>query len=162
MKALTSVVLLAAITGMASGCGSSHRISGATTDALQLYVTGTSSLPVGLVKEVDSIRRTQGSGHKPATLTAEVYGPASRKALVRASSGAWILESAREHKERFYLIVLHGHFVAGSHPAGTKAPQGTIETQVWSPKAGVTDTGISDRLPAAVSRLHRLTAITLS
>jgi hypothetical protein len=49
-----------------------------------------------------------------------------------------------------------------SHPAGTKAPRGTIETHVWSPTAGVTDTGIGDHLPPAVSQLHRLAVIHLS
>jgi hypothetical protein len=156
MRPLAGVVLLAAIAVTASGCGSSHRMNAATTDALTLRVIGSTSLPAGLVKEIDSMRRTA------ATLKAEVYGPGSRRALVKASSGDLIVESAGERKQRFYLIVLHGHFVAGSHPAGTKAPTGTIETQVWSPTAGVTDTGIGDHLPAAVSQLHRLAVIHLS
>jgi hypothetical protein len=161
MKALTSTTLLAAaLAVLAAGCGSSHRTNAATTDALHLHVSGNTSLPVGLVEEVDAFRTTQVSGHQPATLKAEIYGPGSRKALVKADSGARILESAREQKERFYLIVLHGHFV-GDSPTG-KPPRGTIETEVWSPKAGVTDTGIEDRLPAAVSRLHRLATITVS
>jgi len=73
-----------------------------------------------------------------------VYGPDSRYQLVKASSGDLIEKSAREQKG-FYLIVLHGHFVGFSHPAGAKAPSGTVETQVWSATEGVTDTGIGDQ-----------------
>lgn len=108
------------------------------------------------MRELDS---TRAVGH---VLRVEVYGPGSRAALVRASSGDIVRESPRERRERFYLIVLHGRFVAMSHPAGTTAPQGTIETQVWSRSEGVTDTGIGDRIPAAVAGLHRLAVLRLS
>ena len=70
--------------------------------------------------------------------------------------------SGRQLKERFYLIVLHGHFscYGCSVPAGASAPTGTIETSVWSHAAGGTDFGIGNGLPAAVSRLPWLGSIT--
>jgi hypothetical protein len=155
MKAFVAAALLAAIAVTAAGCGSSHRA--ATTDALHLHVSpSTSRIPPGLVQEIDS---TRDLGH---VLRAEVYGPGTRAAFVKASSGAVVQPTGREREERFYLIVLHGHFVANSHPPGTKAPHGTIETQVWSRAEGVTDSGISDRLPAAAVKLHRLAALALS
>lgn len=94
----------------------------------------------------------------------DVYGPGSRAALVKASSGDIVVESPREQKMRFYLVVLHGRFVCNgcSGPAGAGPPHGTIETRVWSPAEGGTDFGISNSLPAAMSRLHRLATITLS
>jgi hypothetical protein len=94
----------------------------------------------------------------------DLYGPGSRRALVKASSGDLVVESPRERKQSFYLIVLHGRFVCDSctGPASAKPPHGTIETRVWSPVAGGTDFGFGHSLPAAVSRLHRLAKITLS
>ncbi len=91
-----------------------------------------------------------------------MYGPDSRYVLVRASSSDLVQKIARERKG-FYLIVLRGHFVCDSctGPAGAKPPRGTIATDVWSPRAGGTDFGLSDRLPAAMSRLASPTVISL-
>jgi hypothetical protein len=155
MRTLAGATLLAAILVAASGCGGGQR--GATTDAIQLRVSPSGArLPAGLVREIDSARTVGRS------LRAEVYGPGSRAALVKASSGDVVEETAAERGERFYLIVLHGHFVAGSHPAGGTAPRGRIETRVWSRSQGVTDLGIGDRVPAAVRRLPEIAALTLS
>jgi hypothetical protein len=93
--------------------------------------------------------------------TAEVYGPGSRQALVEASSGEWVREIPLERKQRFYLIVLHGHFVCRScsRPAAAMSPRGTIATVVWSRAQGGTDFGLVDRLPASMSRLPAPTVI---
>ena len=96
----------------------------------------------------------------------DVYGPASRAVLVTASSGDWVAESARELRERFYLIVLQGHFVCSECSAPSmvrrKPPQDTIETLVWSPGEGhASDFGLSNGLPTAMSRLHWMGTITL-
>jgi hypothetical protein len=91
----------------------------------------------------------------------EVYGPGSRAALVKASSGPPVTVTPSQRKARFYLFVLHGRFVGPSQPAGKKAPQRKIETQVWTPTGGVTDLGISDRVPHGVTRLHRLAVVRL-
>jgi hypothetical protein len=144
VKKLTGSAVFVAATLALSACGDSHAVT--ITDAAPGSVHTT--LPAPLVKLIHSFRTD-------SSVTAnrvEVYGPGSRRALVRASSGDLVQKVAAERKG-FYLVVLHGHFVAGSHPAGTKAPRGTVETQVWSAKEGVTDTGISNRLPAAVYRL---------
>lgn len=122
----------------------------------QASVQQHTTLPAPLVKLIHSFSKDSSV----AANRVEVYGPGSRRALVEASSGDLVQKIAAE-RNGFYLIVLHGHFVAGSHPAGTKAPRGTVETQVWSAKEGVTDTGISNRLPAAVYRLKGPTLVAV-
>jgi hypothetical protein len=94
----------------------------------------------------------------------DVYGPASRAALVKASSGDIVVMGAREARQRFYLIVARGQFVCRgcSGPAGHKPPHGTIETRVWSQAEGGTDFGICSGLPAAMAKLHRLATVRLS
>jgi hypothetical protein len=153
MKTLTGVAVLVGATLALSACGGSHAIT--NTDAAPGPVH--TVLPAPLVKLIHSFSTDRGVSSKRVV----VYGPDSRYQLVKASSGDLVEKSARERKG-FYLIVLRGHFVGFSHPAGTKAPRGTIETQVWSAMEGVTDTGIGDRMPAAVSYLHRLAVVTLS
>ena len=143
--------VLVAATLALSACGGSHRV---VTD--QAPVQQHTTLPAPLVKLIHSFSTDRSVTAKRV----EVYGPGSRRALVKASSGDLLQKIAAERKG-FYLIVLHGHFVAGSHPAGTKAPRGTVETQVWSAKEGVTDTGISNGLPAAVYRLKGPTLVAI-
>jgi hypothetical protein len=91
-----------------------------------------------------------------------VYGPASRYLLVKASSGDLVERTARE-RNGFYLIVLQGHFVCrGCLVApGAKQPRGKIATEVWSPAAGGTDFGLSDR-PVAMSHLGGGSVIQIS
>lgn len=150
---LTGLGVLVVATLALSACGGSHAVT--VTDAAPGPAHTT--LPAALVRLIHSFSADKGvSGRRVV-----VYGPDSRYQLVKASSGDLVGKSARERRG-FYLVVLHGHFVGFSHPAGTKAPRGTIETQVWSAAEGVTDTGIGDRLPAAVSGLHRLAVVSLS
>jgi hypothetical protein len=153
MKILTGFGAFVGATLALSACGGSHAIT--ITDAAPGPVHTT--LPAPLVKLIHSFSADREVSGKRVV----VYGPDSRYLLVKASSGDLVGRSAHERKG-FYLVVLHGHFVGFSHPAGTKAPRGTIETQIWSATEGVTDTGIGDRLPAAVSRLHELAVVTLS
>jgi hypothetical protein len=112
------------------------------------------------MNQIRSILKTSPASGTGSVRKIEVYGPGSRSALVKASSGGLVVESASERKARFYLIVLHGSFV-GDAPHGTEAPHGTIETKVWSPTEGLTDVGVSPFLPGGVSRLHRLAVIRL-
>lgn len=162
MKTLSCVALLSAIALGLSACARSH--SGQdqpSTDAIQLHESGYNSLPPSLQNFVHSIEAGSPDGQVNEI---EVYGPGTREALVRASSGDFVAMSPRESQLPFYLIVVHGHFVCNgcSGPAGHKPPRGAIETHVWSRAEGSTDFGISNSLPAAVSRLHRLATITIS
>jgi hypothetical protein len=143
--------VLVAVTLALSACGGSHRV---VTD--QAPVQHHTTLPAPLVKLIHSF----SNDSRVTAKRVEVYGPGSRRALVKASSGDLVQNIAAERKG-FYLIVLHGHFVGFSHPAGTKAPHGTVETEVWSAAQGVTDTGINNRLPTAVHRLKGPTLVAL-
>lgn len=146
----------------ASACGGSHsRANQSSTDAIQLHASGYNSLGPSLRNFIRSMIASPADGPMNEI---DVYGPGSRAALVKASSGDVVVESPREAKLRFYLIVAHGRFVCGgcSGPAGHKPPHGTIETHVWSQAEGGTDFGIGSSLPDAVSQLHRLAVIKLS
>jgi hypothetical protein len=154
MKPLTGSAVLVATTLALSACGGSRMVT--ITDQ-QAPDPAHTTLPAPLVKLIHSFSTNRGVSSKRVV----VYGPYSRYQLVKASSGDLLMKTPRERRG-FYLIVLQGHFVGFSHPAGTTAPRGTIKTQIWSATEGVTDTGISDGLPAAVSGLHKLTVVTLS
>ena len=168
MRTLAGTAVVAAIALSTSACAggqAAHHVSatiaGTKTDAIQLQETGYNALPIPLQNFIRSLIASPGDG--PAN-EIDVYGPGSRAALVKASSGEVVVGSAHERKERFYLIVLHCHFVCRgcSTPAGGEPPRGTIETHVWSQAEGSTDFGIGNRLPAAVSHFHRQAVLTLS
>jgi hypothetical protein len=176
MKHVTSPAVLAAIVLTASACGGGH--DGASRPSATALVDNTAARPETgtgvssgtrlsrlLREEIAALVRAGRSQADQASVTrVEVYGPASRLALVRASSGSWVSESPDERNARFYLIVLYGKFVCGSCsvPRGAGAPRGTVETHVWSPAVGGTDFGLGDRLPAPVSRLPRLAVIRVA
>jgi hypothetical protein len=160
MRALACAAVLIALG--TSACAGGHRTSTqSSTDAIQLHQSGYDQLPLRLQNFIHSIIAAPTDG---PIKKIEVYGPGSRAALVKASSGDVVVESPREATRRFYLIVVHGNFVCAgcSGPAGNKPPHGTIETHVWSPVEGGTDFGIQNSLPTAVSRLPRLAVVTLS
>ena len=162
MKALACTFVLVACALGASACASSHSANNqSSTDALQRESTS-GSLSQPLRNFIHSMIKAGAAGGPVNAI--DVYGPASRETLVAASSGDWTYVSPREQKERFYLVVLHGHFVCDdcSGPARRKPLHGTIETRIWSQAAGGTDFGFSSSLPPAMSRLHRLALITLT
>jgi hypothetical protein len=165
MPRFAGAVVLAAVVLAAAGCGGVHaqgepRGPAPTTT---VHVLTGRQLPQRLLTVIAGMTRPHRGADRSFVRKVEVYGPGSRAALVRASSGEWVSETARERKSRFYLVVLYGRFLCGScsRPAGAKPPFGTIETSIWSPTVGGTDFGLSKRLPAAVSRLKRLAVISV-
>ena len=165
MKVLACAALLLAIALGASGCAGSGRPSSAstTTKTAQsgLHESFSHPVPKALRAFIHSL--VTGPGNGPIH-ELEVYGPGSRTALVKASSGDVVVESAQELKMPFYLVVARGRFVCDScsGPPGHKAPHGTIETWVWSAQEKSTDFGFSSGLPGTMSHLHRIAAVTLS
>lgn len=152
MKRSARAALLAVVVLAATACTGGHKPGP--------HATGVSSLPKPVRKQLQSyVRAARHSTADTSVQTIEVYGPGSRTALVRASSGDVVEKS----KGQYYLFVLHGHFICTdcSGPAGAKPPHGTIETYVWSPTAGGTDFGIANSLTPAISSLHRLALMTL-
>ena len=139
------MAVLVAITLEASACAGGHRLS------------------APLQKRIAAMARNRASSLGDASVkTAQVYGPATHVALVQASLGQRVSESTHERNARFYLIVLHGHFVCHGCPGpSAAAPRGTIATQVWSPTVGYGDFGLRGGLPASMSRLGKPTVIRL-
>lgn len=149
MRRTAGLVLVIAATLTLAACGGSA-------------ASHSAQLPAPLQKFIHSTVTTSTSGNSFDEV--DVYGPGSRTALVKASSGDIVYESTKEETMRFYLVVAHGHFVCDecSGPPGHKPPRGTIETFVWSAQEKSTDFGIQNGLPAAVSHLHRLAEIKYS
>jgi hypothetical protein len=162
MRALACVAVLLATTFGVSACASSRAGQNeSSTDAIQLHQSGYNALPLPLQRFIHSIE----AGDVDGTVNEiDVYGPGSRPALVKASSGDVITPGPGELKRRFYLVVLHGNFVCGGCTglAGAKPPHGKIETHVVSSTGRSLDFGIGSSLPPAVSQLHRPATITLS
>jgi hypothetical protein len=104
------------------------------------------------------VREKAGSLGDPTVKTAQVYGPATRVALLEASLGQGVSESPHKRRAGFYLIVLHGHFVCRGCPhLRAPSPRGTIATQLWSPTVAahallVSGTGCPPRCRGSASR----------
>lgn len=116
-------------------------------------------LPPGVRRTVESAIRSSRHSTKYSKVNAiEVYGPGSRQALNAAMGGGWVATTPTQRRARYYLTVAYGHFVCiwCSYPAGVSPPRGAIS---WSSSGG--DGGIMQKLPRAVSRLHRLIRIDL-
>ena len=64
---------------------------------------------------------------------------------------------------RAYLVVLAGRFICTrcSYPAGAKPPRGRSAQIVWIPGQGVTDFGLTERVPGGLDRLGRAVKINL-
>lgn len=156
---ITTRSAVVVVAGLAlSACGGSRMATVTSRDIVH------TTLPAPLVERLAAVARgTARSLGDPSVKTAQVYGPDSRYVLVKASSGDVVQKLARE-RSGFYLVVLHGHFVCEScsGPAGAKPPRGTIATEVWSPKAGGTDFGLSHRLSAALSHVEGPAVIQVS
>jgi hypothetical protein len=151
-----------------SACGSAHAVGRPGPDAKRDFVTvhapSLANLPRAVRKNVEFEIRAAKHPVDPATVNMiEVYGPGTRTALNAAAGGGEGV-APWAHKD-YYLTVLYGHFVCDScsRPPGAATPRGSVEWFVWSsPTSGGSDFGLVRKLPPAVSRLHRLTRITLS
>jgi hypothetical protein len=65
---------------------------------------------------------------------------------------------------RVYVIVLRGRFVCGicSAPPGAKLPRGRSAQIIWVPGKGVTDFGLTARMPRGLQRLGHVRRISWS
>ena len=106
-------------------------------------------------------RRTAHSLNDSSPLTAvRVYGPASYRAVLKASDGT---TTTNRRKGRFYVIVLRGRFVCAwcPRPPGAQSPHGSIVTRIWSPNGHGGGFGIRSKLPASLSRLGSPTLVRI-
>ena len=64
---------------------------------------------------------------------------------------------------RVYLIVLSGRFICTgcSYPAGAKPPRGRSAQSIWVPGQGVSDFGLTQRVPGGLDKLGRVVKIDL-
>ena len=64
---------------------------------------------------------------------------------------------------RAYLVVLRGRFICTrcSYPAGAKPPRGGSAQIIWVPGQGVSDFGLTQRVPGRLDRLGRVVKINL-
>jgi hypothetical protein len=121
------------------------------------------ALPSSLVRQIQAeIRKPSPVGGASSARTVEVYGPASRLALEKVSSGP--TSASPRGSGAWYLLVLRGHFVGNLPvPPGAKQPQARIAMEVWSPKAAAGAAfSFANRLPSALSGLKGPTVIDLS
>jgi hypothetical protein len=136
-RGLTSAALLVAITVAVSGCGGSHR------------------LLAPLLKFVHSDNK--GVTGK----TAEVYGPASRSAVVQATEPAAVIGNTAAERSGCYLVVYHGHFESHGPSSGAKPHHYTVLTNVWCAKEGGTDFGVGHHACPLGCRLKGPTLVSL-
>ena len=64
---------------------------------------------------------------------------------------------------RAYLIVREGRFICirCSYPAGAKPPRGRPAQSIWVPGQGVSDFGLTQRVPGGLDKLGRVVKINL-
>lgn len=172
MKGLNGAAVLLALTLVLSACASGRTAAsgtpsqGGTTGAAsnsQVRVLSGQPLPAPLLKRIAAVAWSTAMSLGDTPRTVQVYGPDSRYVFVKASSGDLVQKTAAERRG-FYLIVVRGQFVCDScsGPPGANPPRGTIMTDVWSPRAGGTDFGVSDRLGPGMARLQGERTISLS
>ena len=104
----------------------------------------------------DALRLARAMGDPRPARTARVYGPGSYKTALAAWGGG--ISSPNVRQGRYYVIVVHGHFVLHGAFRSTK---GSVATRLWSPTRGNSGTGLGNKLPASMSRLGRPTLIYL-
>jgi hypothetical protein len=159
VKRVPLIGLLFAIALACAACGGGAK-----------HAAGSRALPTPLLKQIKAeIRRQSVIGGAASAKAAEVYGPASYAAIDKVWEGRGS-GSVTSVSGRWYLIVLHGHFLwNGSVPPGAKAVPGNrkIGLVVWSPNArslrqGGTGYSVANRVPHAISALRGPAAINLS
>ena len=144
MKVLAGVAALLSVGVLVAAGGSSQRMSASLRQRIAAVAHRTAhSLE-------DSSRLT----------TARVYGPASYRAVLKASDGT---TTTNHRKGRFYVIVLHGRFVCSwcPRPPGAQSPHGSIATRIWSPDGHGGGFGIRRKLPGSLSQLGSPTLVRL-
>jgi hypothetical protein len=144
MKVLIGVAALASVAVLVAAGGSGRRMSAPIRDRLAAVARDTAH-------SLDDSARLK---------VANVYGPASHRAVVNAADGG---TTTNRKKGRFYVIVLRGHFVCSwcPRPPGARSPHGSVVTRIWSPDGHGGGFGIRRKLPASLSRLGKPTRIAV-
>ena len=144
MKVLAGIVALGSVVLVAAGGSSPH-------------------LSTPLRQRIAEVahRTAHSLGDSSPLTTARVYGPASYRAILKASDGTATTNSPIGH---FYVIVLRGRFVCTwcPRPPGAQSPHGSIVTRIWSPDGHGGGFGIRRKLPASLSQLGRPATVRLS
>jgi hypothetical protein len=126
-------------------------VAGSVGATLGLRGGGSHAVPVALLKLIHS-----GNNNGVTGRTVEVYGPSSRSAINKASSGA-VMKDTPAERSGCYLVVYHGRFEApsspGPPPPGVKPRHYPVMTNVWCAAEGYTDYGVGYRACPSQCRL---------
>jgi hypothetical protein len=132
----------------------------AATTATGTTTAATSTGPVRIARLVALARRSlPGLGDSTVTYASVVT-------TTKKAAENWLEPGsvpATGASPQAYVIVLHGRFVCQSctRPSGARATRGSSVQLVWVPGAGVTDFGLTPRVPTGLPHLGRVVRIYL-
>ena len=170
-RARTALALAAAVTaaGAGAGCGSAMQPGHSATTPTSAAAATTAATETAAVRtgapvptaQLLAVARRSVPGLRDATITS-----ASVVTTTKEAAENWLEPGsvpATGSSPRAYLIVLRGRFVCRSctRPAGASAPRGSSAQLIWIPGAGVTDFGLTPRVPTGLNRLGRVVRIYL-
>ncbi|MGH2881771.1 MAG: hypothetical protein ACRDPA_03545 [Solirubrobacteraceae bacterium] len=153
------VAIALAVTLTVAGCGSSMQTAHSNTaTATTQTATTNGAVPVA---QLVALARGSLPGLGDSTV--------SYASVVTTTKGAaenWLEPGsvrAAGSSPRAYLIVLRGRFVCQSctRPLGASAPQGSSAQLIWIPGVGVSDFGLTTRVPTGLNRLGRVLRLSL-
>jgi hypothetical protein len=130
----------------------------ATTAATSTTTAAASTGPVPIARLVALARRAlPGLGDSTVTYASVVT-------TTKKAAENWLEPGsvpATGANPRAYVIVLHGRFVCQpcTRPSGARATRGSSAQLVWVPGAGVTDVGLTPRVPTGLPDLGRVVRI---
>jgi len=144
--------------GVLAGCGSAVQPAPQATTTATVPAGATAPVPVA---QLVALARRSLPGLGDVTVTS-----ASVVTTTKRAAEDWLEPGSvppGTSNPRAYLIVLDGRFVCQScsRPSGATAPRGTSAQFLWVPGTGVTDFGLTARVPTGLSHLGRVVKIGL-
>jgi len=158
-----ALAVATATAGALAGCGSAAQPAHSTTTTTANTITATTAAttaPVPVAQLVALARRSlPGLGDSTVTYASVVT-------TTKQAAENWLEPGsvpAGASNPRAYLVVLSGRFVCESctRPSGASAPRGSSAQFVWVPGVGLSDFGLTPRVPPGLRHLGRVLKIYL-